>query len=58
MDSENIVEFPHNDDTLVKLVPISEMYKGWFLDYASYVILERSVPLIFDGLKPVSVTFT
>ncbi len=53
MDSENIVEFPHNDDTLVKLVPISEMYKGWFLDYASYVILERSVPLIFDGLKPV-----
>ncbi|RPG59550.1 MAG: DNA gyrase/topoisomerase IV subunit A [Flavobacteriales bacterium TMED191] len=53
MDNENIVEFSNNDDMLVKLVPISEMYKGWFLDYASYVILERSVPLIYDGLKPV-----
>ena len=53
MDNENIVEFSQDDDALVKLVPISEMYKGWFLDYASYVILERSVPLVFDGLKPV-----
>jgi len=42
-----------NDEKLVQLVSVSEMYKGWFLDYASYVILERSVPLIFDGLKPV-----
>lgn len=32
---------------------VSGMYKNWFLDYASYVILERSVPLIEDGLKPV-----
>ena len=29
------------------------MYKDWFLDYASYVILERAVPAIADGLKPV-----
>ena len=29
------------------------MYKDWFLDYASYVILERAVPHINDGLKPV-----
>ena len=29
------------------------MYKDWFLDYASYVILERAVPAIYDGLKPV-----
>ncbi len=29
------------------------MYKDWFLDYASYVILERAVPNIYDGLKPV-----
>jgi topoisomerase IV subunit A len=28
-------------------------YKTWFLDYASYVILERAVPAIEDGLKPV-----
>ncbi len=32
---------------------ISSMYKEWFLDYASYVILERAVPHIQDGLKPV-----
>ncbi len=29
------------------------MYKNWFLDYASYVILERAVPHVEDGLKPV-----
>jgi len=32
---------------------VTGMYKGWFLDYASYVILERAVPHIGDGLKPV-----
>jgi topoisomerase-4 subunit A len=32
---------------------LSGMYKEWFLDYASYVILERAVPYINDGLKPV-----
>ncbi len=32
---------------------LSGMYKNWFLDYASYVILERAVPHIGDGLKPV-----
>jgi len=32
---------------------ISGMYKDWFLDYASYVILERAVPHLDDGLKPV-----
>jgi len=32
---------------------ISEMYQSWFLDYASYVILERAVPAVEDGLKPV-----
>ncbi len=32
---------------------LSGMYKDWFLDYASYVILERAVPEIIDGLKPV-----
>ena len=33
--------------------PLSEMYQDYFLDYASYVILERAVPSIYDGLKPV-----
>ncbi|MCX8481347.1 MAG: DNA gyrase/topoisomerase IV subunit A, partial [Sediminibacterium sp.] len=32
---------------------VQEQYKNWFLDYASYVILERAVPAIEDGLKPV-----
>lgn len=34
-------------------VLLNEMYESWFLDYASYVILERAVPAINDGLKPV-----
>ena len=32
---------------------LTGMYKNWFLDYASYVILERAVPHLYDGLKPV-----
>jgi topoisomerase-4 subunit A len=35
------------------VVPITGMYEDWFLDYASYVILERAVPALNDGLKPV-----
>lgn len=33
--------------------PLAQAYRGWFLDYASYVILDRAVPHIDDGLKPV-----
>ncbi|MGM0566798.1 MAG: DNA gyrase/topoisomerase IV subunit A [Bacteroidota bacterium] len=36
-----------------RTVSLGGMYENWFLDYASYVILERAVPSIFDGLKPV-----
>ena len=36
-----------------RVTKISGMYQDWFLDYASYVILERAVPEILDGLKPV-----
>ena len=32
---------------------VEDMYENWFLDYASYVILDRAVPNIYDGLKPV-----
>ena len=32
---------------------VTGMYKDWFLDYASYVILERAVPSVEDGFKPV-----
>lgn len=38
---------------LQNVIQVSGMYKDWFLDYASYVILERAVPHINDGLKPV-----
>ncbi|MDA3890297.1 MAG: DNA gyrase/topoisomerase IV subunit A [Salinivirgaceae bacterium] len=40
-------------DNLQHISHISGMYKTWFLDYASYVILERAVPHLNDGLKPV-----
>ena len=51
MEEEHLEEsFDNQQDTLVK---VTGMYKDWFLDYASYVILERAVPAIADGLKPV-----
>ena len=46
---EQHLEEPHKD----KLIRITGMYKDWFLDYASYVILERAVPAVEDGFKPV-----
>ncbi len=49
-----MIENPKNnipqDESIQK---ISGMYESWFLDYASYVILERAIPSIYDGLKPV-----
>jgi topoisomerase-4 subunit A len=39
--------------SLSQAIHLNDMYQGWFLDYASYVILERAVPEISDGLKPV-----
>ena len=47
-DIENI-----ENDGLKEIVHVSGMYEDWFLDYASYVILERAVPHIYDGFKPV-----
>jgi len=46
---------PHNDDDATddKVHHLGGMYQNWFLDYASYVILERAVPHLADGLKPV-----
>ena len=42
-----------NDEALHAVTPLSGLYENWFLDYASYVILDRAVPHIHDGLKPV-----
>ncbi len=45
-------DLEHNNNE-EQVVHVSGMYQNWFLDYASYVILERAVPHINDGLKPV-----
>ncbi|WP_136480652.1 DNA gyrase/topoisomerase IV subunit A [Cognatitamlana onchidii] len=41
------------DEPKETITRVTGMYKDWFLDYASYVILERAVPAIEDGFKPV-----
>lgn len=50
LENEDAFEKSHTDD---KIIPLNGLYENWFLDYASYVILERAVPALFDGLKPV-----
>lgn len=55
-DEENKEEMdltPEQEGGDDKITPVSGLYEDWFLDYASYVILERAVPSLFDGLKPV-----
>jgi topoisomerase IV subunit A len=47
------VESGERHEAYKNITALSGMYKDWFLDYASYVILERAVPHINDGLKPV-----
>ncbi|MCS6823902.1 MAG: DNA gyrase/topoisomerase IV subunit A [Cytophagaceae bacterium] len=42
-----------NGDNIHDIIPVSGLYESWFLDYASYVILERAVPALSDGFKPV-----
>ncbi len=52
---EELSDEPHDQEEGVvdQIIYLSGMYRNWFLDYASYVILERAVPYINDGLKPV-----
>ncbi|MDQ3192284.1 MAG: DNA gyrase/topoisomerase IV subunit A [Bacteroidota bacterium] len=56
-EDENIDPIDNKEDAEDKdmhnVVHVQGMYKDWFLDYASYVILERAVPALEDGLKPV-----
>lgn len=42
-----------SDSVDENIIPVGGLYENWFLDYASYVILERAVPALYDGLKPV-----
>lgn len=52
--SDDILDKEGQEDReMQEVIPVSGMYENWFLDYASYVILERAVPAIEDGLKPV-----
>ena len=44
---------PSGDEAAHNVISLSGLYENWFLDYASYVILDRAVPHIHDGLKPV-----
>ncbi|MFL0061287.1 DNA gyrase/topoisomerase IV subunit A [Tenacibaculum maritimum] len=50
---EHDEEMNHQSDSVETITKVTGMYKEWFLDYASYVILERAVPSIEDGFKPV-----
>ncbi len=50
---EDLLKKDNTEEQEYKVKYISGMYKNWFLDYASYVILERAVPHVADGLKPV-----
>jgi len=51
--SDSNTNIPDHRDASSDNTAIGGLYKNWFLDYASYVILERAVPYIEDGLKPV-----
>ena len=52
-DEADVIEVEQNPETGVTITRMKNMFQNWFLDYASYVILERAVPHIYDGLKPV-----
>ncbi|WP_224482855.1 DNA gyrase/topoisomerase IV subunit A [Robertkochia aurantiaca] len=53
MSEENNLNNEENHNQQDTITKVGGMYKDWFLDYASYVILERAVPAIEDGFKPV-----
>ena len=49
MNNDEMISF----DESGSLLKVGGMYKDWFLEYASYVILDRAIPNVIDGLKPV-----
>lgn len=51
--SNQTPELPENSEAPDEIISLQGMYQDYFLDYASYVILERAVPAVLDGLKPV-----
>ncbi|HNX55118.1 MAG TPA: DNA gyrase/topoisomerase IV subunit A [Prolixibacteraceae bacterium] len=53
MTEENINKEEQQKEKKEEIIYLPGLYRQWFLDYASYVILERAVPYVEDGLKPV-----
>lgn len=53
IESEDFEAVELQENEAPKITRLNGMYQDWFLDYASYVILERAVPHVYDGLKPV-----
>ncbi len=53
INEENLVNEEEQNSDLHKVIFVQSMYREWFLDYASYVILDRAFPDVYDGLKPV-----
>ncbi|KAA3438078.1 DNA gyrase/topoisomerase IV subunit A [Rufibacter hautae] len=56
LENENNLELDaqlEGEETIHEISSVSGLYENWFLDYASYVILERAVPALEDGFKPV-----
>ncbi|MEG1555492.1 MAG: DNA gyrase/topoisomerase IV subunit A [Bacteroidales bacterium] len=51
-DKETPEQFTESSD-LHNIIHVQSMFENWFLDYASYVILDRALPDVYDGLKPV-----
>ncbi len=49
----HLSEQENTEESSYQTLPLRGMYENWFLDYASYVIMERAVPELYDGLKPV-----
>ena len=52
-DNDLVMDIDNPEEDSGSEIQVSGMYENWFLDYASYVILERAIPSIYDGLKPV-----
>ena len=50
---EDTDESTQDESGLHKVIFAQSMYREWYLDYASYVILDRAFPDVYDGLKPV-----
>ncbi len=54
LENEEVVQENDTETSeLHKVIYVQSMYREWFLDYASYVILDRAFPDVYDGLKPV-----